>query len=78
MFFRLEKSGDRAYVQIVENKRVVGAVRQSVVARFGRADEVEASGAVASLLGLGRQAHRSGLAHISARRRRGRRAVRVG
>jgi len=46
MFFRLEKSGDRAYVQIVENKRFVGAVRQSVVARFGRADEIEASGAV--------------------------------
>ncbi len=30
MFFRLKKSGERAYVQIVENKRVGGAVRQSV------------------------------------------------
>ena len=30
MFFRLKKSGERAYVQIVENKRVDGAVRQSV------------------------------------------------
>jgi len=29
MFFRLKKSGERAYVQIVENKRVDGAVRQT-------------------------------------------------
>ena len=36
MFFRLKKSGERAYVQIVENKRVDGAVRQSVSpARMG-------------------------------------------
>jgi hypothetical protein len=30
MFFRLKKSGERAYVQIVENKRIDGVVRQSV------------------------------------------------
>ena len=42
MFFRLKKSGDRAYVQIVENNRVGGAVRQSVVATIGRADELAA------------------------------------
>ena len=53
MFFRLKKSGERAYVQIVENKRVDGAVRQSVVATLGRADELEASGALASLLASG-------------------------
>jgi len=35
MLFRLKKSGERAYVQIVENKRVDGAVRQSVVATRG-------------------------------------------
>jgi transposase len=50
MFFRLKKSGERAYVQIVENKRVDGAVRQSVIATLGRADELGASGALASLL----------------------------
>ena len=50
MFFRLKKSGERAYVQIVENKRVDGAVRQSVIATLGRADELDASGALASLL----------------------------
>ena len=53
MFFRLKKSGERAYVQIVENKRIDGAVRQSVVATVGRADELAASGALASLLASG-------------------------
>jgi hypothetical protein len=53
MFFRLKKSGERAYVQIVENKRVNGAVRQSVVATVGRADELAASGGLASLLASG-------------------------
>ena len=53
MFFRLKRSGERAYVQIVENKRIDGAVRQSVVATLGRADELEASGALASLLASG-------------------------
>jgi hypothetical protein len=48
MFFRLKKSGERAYVQIVENKRVDGAVRQSVVATVGRVDELAASGGLAS------------------------------
>ena len=53
MFFRLKKSGERAYVQIVENKRIEGAVRQSVVATVGRADELAASGGFASLLASG-------------------------
>jgi len=53
MFFRLKKSGDRAYVQIVENKRIDGAVRQSVIATLGRGDELAASGALASLLASG-------------------------
>jgi hypothetical protein len=53
MFFRVKKSGERAYVQIVENKRVDGAVRQSVIATLGRADELSASGALASLLTSG-------------------------
>jgi hypothetical protein len=33
MFFRIKKSGGRAYVQVVENKRVDGAVRQPARAR---------------------------------------------
>jgi len=53
MFFRFKRSGGRTYVQIVENKRVDGAVRQSVVANLGRANELAASGALASLIASG-------------------------
>ena len=53
MFFRIKKSGTRGYVQVVENKRVNGTVRQSVIATLGRTDELAASGALASLLASG-------------------------
>ena len=53
MFFRLKKSGERGYVQIVENKREGAAVRQRVIANLGRADALAASGALASLLASG-------------------------
>src|SRR5215831_4798252 len=53
MFFRIKKSGTRGYVQVVENKRVDGTVRQSVIATLGRTDELAASGALASLLASG-------------------------
>ena len=53
MFFRRKKSGARSYVQIVENKRIDGAVRPSVIATLGRVDELAASGALASLLAAG-------------------------
>ena len=52
-FFRIKKSGHRAYVQVVKNKRFDGAVRQSVIANLGRADDLIASGALASLLASG-------------------------
>jgi len=53
MFFRLKKSGERGYVQIVENKRDGAAVRQRVIANLGRTDELAASGALASLIASG-------------------------
>src|SRR5215475_4381163 len=53
MFFRIKKSGNRGYVQVVENRRVDGTVRQSVIANLGRADELIASGGLASLLASG-------------------------
>ena len=53
MFFRLKKSGERGYMQIVENKRDGAAVRQKVIANLGRADELAASGALASLIASG-------------------------
>jgi Transposase DDE domain len=53
MFFRVKKSGGRGYLQIVENRRIGGAVRQSVIANLGRADQLIASGALAALLASG-------------------------
>jgi hypothetical protein len=53
VFFRIKKSGERSYVQIVENKREGVAVRQTVIANLGRTDELAASGALASLLASG-------------------------
>jgi hypothetical protein len=53
MFFRLKSSGSRRYLQIVENHREGGAVRQQVVATIGRMDELAASGGLAALLASG-------------------------
>jgi hypothetical protein len=53
MFFRVKKSGPRAYVQIVESRRIGGTVRQSVIANLGRAEALIASGALAALLASG-------------------------
>jgi hypothetical protein len=53
MFFRLKKSGPRSYLQIVENRRETGAVRQHVIATVGRTDELALNGGLASLLASG-------------------------
>jgi Transposase DDE domain len=53
VFFRLKQSGSRSYLQIVENQRQGGAVRQNVIATLGRADELAARGALAALLASG-------------------------
>jgi hypothetical protein len=53
MFFRIKTSGPRQYLQIVENRRQDGAVRQTVIATLGRTDELATSGALASLLASG-------------------------
>src|SRR3954466_11119074 len=52
-FFRIKQSGPRSYLQIVENQRQGGAVRQTVIATLGRADELAASGGLAALLASG-------------------------
>jgi hypothetical protein len=49
MFFRSKQSGGRPYLQLVENERVGGRVRQKVLASLGRVDELEASGQLARL-----------------------------
>jgi Transposase DDE domain len=53
MFFRIKPSGDRRYLQIVENARDGAKTRQSVIATLGRVDELEASGKLDALLRSG-------------------------
>jgi Transposase DDE domain len=53
MFFRIKPSGDRRYLQIVENTRDGAKTRQSVLATLGRVDELEASGKLDVLLRSG-------------------------
>jgi hypothetical protein len=53
VFFRVKQSGPRGYLQIVENRREGGTVRQNVIATLGRADELAARGALAALLASG-------------------------
>src|SRR5262245_15716725 len=53
MFFRVKHSGPRHYLQIVENFRVDGRVRQRVLTTLGRLDELQESGQLDSLLASG-------------------------
>ena len=53
MFFRLKTSGPRRYLQIVENRRERGSVRQQVLATLGRLGALAASGGLAARLASG-------------------------
>lgn len=50
MFVRAKKSGAYEYLQIVENQRVDGHVRQRVIATLGRLDVLQATGQIDSIL----------------------------
>ncbi|MBD3175787.1 MAG: IS1634 family transposase [Armatimonadia bacterium] len=50
MFVRGKKSGKRVYLQVVENRRQNGRVRQKVIGTLGRLDRLHASGALDSLI----------------------------
>ncbi len=50
MFVRLKKSGTYEYLQIVENQRIDGQVRQRVIATLGRLDVLQATGQIDGLL----------------------------
>jgi Transposase DDE domain len=53
MFFRVKHSGPRQYLQIVENSRDQGRVRQRVLTTLGRLEELQQSGNLDSLLASG-------------------------
>jgi hypothetical protein len=44
MFFRQKKSGERVYLQIVENRWEQGQSQQRVIATLGRLDQLRESG----------------------------------
>ena len=50
MFFRSKKSGQRSYLQIVENRWVDGQSRQRVIATLGRLDQLQQDGQLDALL----------------------------
>ena len=55
MFVRTKKRGERIYLMIVENKRVGGRTRQTVLHSLGRLDQLQESGQLDALLSsLGR------------------------
>src|SRR2546423_10223587 len=53
MFFRIKPSGERRYLQIVENTRDGASTRQRVLATLGRVEDLEANGRLDALLRSG-------------------------
>jgi transposase len=53
MFFRTKKTGDRTYVQLVENRREDGRTKQRVLVTLGRQEELESSGQLSAMLRSG-------------------------
>ncbi len=50
MFVRAKKSGRYEYLQVVQNERVDGRVRQRVIATLGRVDQLQEEGQIDALL----------------------------
>jgi transposase len=50
MFARVKKSGNHQYLQIVENRKEKGKVKQRVIATVGRMDKLQAKGRVETLI----------------------------
>ena len=50
MFARVKKSGKYQYLQIVENRKEKGKVKQRVIATVGRMDELQSKGRVETLI----------------------------
>ena len=80
MFFRQKRSGNRVYLQIVENQWVNGRSQQRVIATVGRLDQLQQSGQLEGLLESGAKfaeaalvlnAHREGRAPSVSHRRIG-------
>jgi hypothetical protein len=55
MFFRRKKSGNRVYLQVVENRWEDGRAKQRVIGTLGRLDQLEQRGQLEGLLRSGAQ-----------------------
>lgn len=80
MFVRVKPSGPRQYLQVVENFRENGRVRQRVIATLGRLDALADSGKVDGLVkSLGRFARRLRVVEgVAAGRLRAEKALKIG
>jgi len=59
MFLRTQTTGGRTYLLIVESERVDGRIKQRVLHRLGRLDQLQASGQLDALItSLGRCSHK--------------------
>jgi hypothetical protein len=58
LFVRTQTNGSRTYLLIVDNKWVRGKVKQHVLLRLGRLDELLASGQLDSLIHAASPCHR--------------------
>jgi hypothetical protein len=50
MFARIKKSGKYQYLQIVENRKEKGKVKQRVISTIGRMDQLQDKGRVETLI----------------------------
>jgi hypothetical protein len=50
MFARVKKSGKYQYLQIVENRKEAGKVKQHVLTTIGRMDQLQAKGRIETLI----------------------------
>ena len=50
MFARVKKSGKYQYLQIVENRKEAGRVKQRVIATVGRMDQLQDKGRIETLI----------------------------
>jgi hypothetical protein len=50
MFARVKKSGQYQYLQIVENSKIDGKVRQRVISTVGRLDQFQAKGSIETVI----------------------------
>jgi hypothetical protein len=78
MFARTKKSGQYQYLQIVQNHKEKGKVRQQVIATIGRMDELQDKGRIETLIRSLSRFSEKALLILSGRSEPGVDAVKIG